>query len=174
MSKKINYKSLIYDFKGPTFSINFSRFRGPMYTYDKLKNGKTTLEQVEKEQKDFKKELNEITSGNPDHKSDAQLYVIKNVKNLYNSRQKIIDLLNENSKLRSETLYKSKQNETEGKGLRILTPKQMLQRLPIALAQVKAGDISENLLNEIRQIVYSSYQSKQIIKKVYNNIIKSI
>ena len=50
----------------------------------------------------------------------------------------------------------------------------MLQRLPIALAQVKAGNISETLLNEIRQIVYYLYQSKQITKKVHNNIIKSI
>ena len=58
--------------------------------------------------------------------------------------------------------------------LKILTPKQMLQRLQIALAQVKAGNNSESLLNEIRQIVYSLYQSKQITKKVYNNIIKSI
>ena len=58
--------------------------------------------------------------------------------------------------------------------LKILTPKQMLQRLPIALAQVKAGNNSESLLNEIRQIVYSLYQSKQITKKIYNNIIKSI
>ena len=70
--------------------------------------------------------------------------------------------------------YKSKQNETEGKGIKILTPKQMLQKLPIALAQVKAGNNSENLLNEIRQIVYSLHQSKQITKKVYNSIIKSI
>ena len=58
--------------------------------------------------------------------------------------------------------------------LKVLTPKQMLQRLPIALAQVKAGNNSESLLNEIRQIVYSLYQSKQITKKVYSNIIKSI
>ena len=50
----------------------------------------------------------------------------------------------------------------------------MLQRLPIALPQVKAGNHSESLLTEIRQILYSLYQSKQIIKKVYNNIIKSI
>ena len=50
----------------------------------------------------------------------------------------------------------------------------MLQRLPITLAQVKAGNNSEILLNEIRQIVYFLYQSKQITKKVYNNIIKSI
>ena len=70
--------------------------------------------------------------------------------------------------------YKAKQNKTTGTGLKILTPKQMLQRLPIALAQVKAGNNSESLLNEIRQIVYSLYQSKEITKKVYNNIIKSI
>ena len=50
----------------------------------------------------------------------------------------------------------------------------MLQRLPIPLALVKAGNNSENLLNEIRWIVYSLYQSKEITKKVYNNITKSI
>ena len=50
----------------------------------------------------------------------------------------------------------------------------MLQRLPIALAQIRAGNNSESLLNEIRQIVYSLYQAKEITKKVYNNIIKSI
>ena len=70
--------------------------------------------------------------------------------------------------------YDTKQNRTEETGLKILTPKQMLQRLPIALAQGKAGNNSESLLNEIRQIVYSLYQSKQITEKVYNNIIKSI
>ena len=58
--------------------------------------------------------------------------------------------------------------------LKILSPKQMLQRLPIALAQVKAGNNSKSLLNEIRQIVYSWYQWKQITKKVSNSIIKSI
>ena len=56
---------------------------------------------------------------------------------------------------------------------KVLTPKQILpQRLPTALAQAKAGNNSESLLNEIRQIVYSLYQSKQITKKVYNNIIR--
>ena len=50
----------------------------------------------------------------------------------------------------------------------------MLQRLPVALAQIKAGNNSKSLLNEIRQIVYSLYQAKKITKKVYNNIIKSI
>ena len=55
---------------------------------------------------------------------------------------------------------------TKGTGLKTLTPIQMLQRLPIALAQVKAGNNSESLLDEIRQLVYSLYQSKQITKKV--------
>ena len=52
--------------------------------------------------------------------------------------------------------------EQERTGLKILSPKQMLQRLPVALAQAKAGNNSESLLNEIKQIVYSLYQSKQI------------
>ena len=50
----------------------------------------------------------------------------------------------------------------------------MLQRLPIALAQVKTRNNSENLLNEIRQIIYSLYQSKEITKKVDNNLMKSL
>ena len=63
---------------------------------------------------------------------------------------------------------------TDNSKCKILTPKQMLQRLSIALAQVKAGNISENLLNEIRQIIYSLYQAKEITKKVYNNLMKSL
>ena len=74
----------------------------------------------------------------------------------------------------SEAKYKVKTNNTSDKGLKILAPKQMLQRLPIALAQVKEGNNSQNLLNEIRQIVYSLYQSNKITKKVYNNIINSL
>ena len=50
----------------------------------------------------------------------------------------------------------------------------MLQRLPIALAQVKAGSTSENLLNKIRQIIYSLYRAKEITKNVYKNIMNSI
>ena len=53
MSRKINYSNLVYDFKGPTPSINFAVFGGPMYTYNQLKNGEKTLWQVEQEQKYF-------------------------------------------------------------------------------------------------------------------------
>ena len=89
---------------------------------------------------------------------------------LYKARSKVIEFFDDYSSMVSEVKIKA----TKGTGLKILTPKQMLQRLPIALAQVKAGNNSQNLLNEIRQIVYSLYQTKEITKKVYNNIIKSI
>ena len=104
ISRGINYSNLVYDFKDPTSSISFTKFGGPMHTYNQLKNGDKTLQHVEKEKGNFKKDLNEITSGNPKHKSDSQLYTIKNVKNLYNSRQIIIDLLNDNSKRRCEAI----------------------------------------------------------------------
>ena len=71
-------------------------------------------------------------------------------------------------------IFQVSKESQEGKELKILTPNQMLKRLPIALAQVKAGNNSESLLNEIRQIVYSLYRSKEITKKVYHNIINSI
>ena len=89
---------------------------------------------------------------------------------LYKARNEAIKFYDDYSLMMSEVKYRA----TRGTELKIVTHKQMLQRLPIALAQVKAGNNSESLLNEIRQIVYCLYQSKEIIKKVYNNIIKSI
>ena len=62
----------------------------------------------------------------------------------------------------------------EGKGLKILTNKQMLYSLPILLAQIQEGNNSIKLKNEIRQILYSLYRSKVLTKTVYNNLIKSI
>ena len=101
------------------------------------------------------------------------LIILKNFTFLTLLEKKLLIFFRDYIEMLSDANYNAKQNETEGKGLKILTPKQMLQRLPIALAQVKAGNNSESLLNEIRQIVYSLYQSKQITKKVYNHIIKS-
>ena len=100
--------------------------------------------------------------------------VINNLERFYISRQEVITFFRDFTEMLSDANYKARQNETKGKGLKILTLKQMLQRLPIALAQVKAGNNSENLLNEIRQIIYSLYQSKEITKKLYNNLMKSL
>ena len=85
-------------------------------------------------------------------------------------RKSVIKLFDDYSSMVSEAELKA----TKETRLKILTPKQTLQRLPIALAQVNSGDNSENLLNEIRQIVHSVYQSKEITVKVYNNTIKSV
>ena len=91
--------------------------------------------------------------------------VLNTAKDLYECRELVISTF-------KSGLFPLK--STTGTGLKILTPKKMFQRLPIAIAQVKAGNNSDSLSNEIRQIVYSLYQSKQITKKVYNKIIKSI
>ena len=96
-----------------------------------------------------------------------------NLNKFYDSQEEVLNFFKDYTKMFFDASHEAKQNETTGTGLKILTPKQMLQRLPIALAQVKIGNNSEVLSNEIRQIVYSLYQSKQITKKVYN-IIKSI
>ena len=63
--------------------------------------------------------------------------------------------------------------QQKGRGIKLLTPRQIFQRLPIALAQLKAGNTFENLLNVIKQIMYSLYWEKQITKKVYNNTMNS-
>ena len=76
---------------------------------------------------------------------------MNNVINLYESREKVVQVFNNYPRGKSRRIYESRQ----GKGLKILIPKQLFQRLPIALAQISAGNNSESLLNEIRQIVYS-------------------
>ena len=64
--------------------------------------------------------------------------------------------------------------QQEGRGLKILTPSQMLSRLPISLAQLKAGNNSEKLKNEIRQILHSLYKSKKLTKNIYKSLIDII
>ena len=175
LSREIDYKNLNYIFTTKASgSISFIKFEGPFSLFKKIRTGDISLEMAEEDQEKFKIELNQIRLGSPKYKSEMELYTIRNVKNLYDSRQKVIDLFNNYSKIKSEAIYRSKHDETKGRWFKILTSKQMLQRLPVALAQVKAGNNSKSLLNEIRQIVSSLYLSKQITKKVYNNIIKSI
>ena len=75
--------------------------------------------------------------------------------------------------LESEESAEQKRNK-EGKGLKILTPNQMLSRLPISLAQLKAGNNSEKLKNEIRQLLYSLYRSKKLTKQIHKSLIDII
>ena len=74
----------------------------------------------------------------------------------------------------AEDILRFIKQKQEGQGIKILTSNQMLSRLPISLAQLKAGNNSEKLKNEIRQLLYSLYRSKSMTKQVYNNLIKPI
>ena len=139
--------------------------------FNSIKDNQVKFDEAIKKQNEFLNKLSIIKIG---QKTNNQKEVINNLENFYISREEVINCFRDYGQMVLDAAYKSKENETEGKGLKILTPKQMLQGLSIALAQVKAGNNSESLLNEIRQIVYSLYQSKQITKKVYNSIIKSI
>ena len=161
LSKQISYRNLFYYFKSKSAPIKFLRFKTPLSFYRNIKDIHITLKKVEKDQKEFKSDVNEKVRGNLSLKSSDQFNTIKYIKTFYESREKVIKLFNDYSNISSKAKHTSKQ----GEGLKMLTPKQMLQRLPIALAQVKAGNNSENLLNEIKQIVYSLYQSKKITKK---------
>ena len=117
---------------------------------------------------DFRKN----TKPRSEEKKQEKEIDLQNLYNLFEGREKTLDAFE--SKI---FLIKSKGAgilDLDHCRLKVLTPKQMLQRLPIALAQVRPTNNSESLLNEIRQIVYCLYQSKQITKKVYKNIIKSI
>ena len=129
-----------------------------------------TLEGARDYQKDYLDYLKNIRKGN---KNAKQREILANLNMLYNAREEAIKFIEDYGSMILEAKRLAREDQV-GKGLTILTPNQMLKRLPIALAQVKAGNSSESLLNEIRQIVYSLYRSKEITKKVYNTIINSI
>ena len=73
-----------------------------------------------------------------------------------------------------ENILHFNQPNQKGSGLKVLTPSQMLNRLPISLAQLKAGNNSEKLKNEIRQILYSLYRSKKLTKQLYKSLVDII
>ena len=74
-------------------------------------------------------------------------------------------------KIVEKILKFNKQNQQKGQGIKILTPNQMLNRLPIALAQLQAGNDSNKLKNEIRQQLYSLYRSKNMAERIYKSLI---
>ena len=169
--ESINKNKLYFEYVGNTKDVSFYQYMDSKELFDEIKNNQLRFDDALKKQKELLKKINEVEM---DRKTFEQKKVITNLENFYKSREEVFIFFRDYAKMMLDSGYKAKQDETKGTGLKILTPKQMLQRLPIALAQVKAGNNSESLLNEIRQIVYSLYQSKEITKKVYNNIIKSI
>ena len=170
MNNKIDYNNLKYVVVGTGDKYSFDDLDGPLTFLNNIKKGEISMEKAIKQQHNFHKYLHLIRIGN---KNDNQKRTLANINVFYNARDNAIKFIQDYGRMILEAREQALV-EQYGKGLKILTPNQMLKRLPIALAQVKAGNNSESLLNEIRQIVYSLYRSKEITKKVYNNIINSI
>ena len=143
---------------------NLIDFDSPMDLLTNLHNGITTIKEVEEEQDKYESLLDELDKVDKDTISKKQSDIIDKIAHFFYEREDIIAMFQD---------YLRKTN-IKGTGLKILTLNQMIKILPIALAQIKASNNSKSLLNEIRQIAYSLYRSKEITKKVYNNIIKSI
>ena len=167
----VDYNNLKFEYVGPTEDVSFYEYKNSKELFNAIRDNKIEFSEAKNKQNDF---LNKLTNIKIGRKALEQEKIINNLERFYISRQEVINFFRDYTEMFSDANYRDKQNETKGTGLKILTPKKMLQRLPIALAQVKAGNNSENLLNEIRQVIYSLYQLKEITKKVYNNLMKSL
>ena len=169
LNNKIDYDNLQYVVVNNGKIFDFAGLKDPITFLDKIKKGKMSLEEAKNFQQNYLDYLNIIGKGN---KSADQKNTLANINILFNARNSAIKFIKDYGSMILEAKKLAK--EQEETGVKTLTLNQMLKRLPIALAQIKAGNNSESLLNEIRQIVYSLYLSKEITKKVYNNIINSI
>ena len=167
----VDYNNLNFEYVGPTKDVSFYEYMDSKELFNSIKSSQIKFSEVKNKQKEF---LNKLSNTRIGRKTPEQYKTINNLEKFYNSRVEVINFFRDYTEMLSDASYNAKQNETKGTGLKILTPKQMLQRLPIALAQVKAGNNSEKLLNEIRQIIYSLYQAKEITKNVCNNLMKSL
>ena len=169
LDNKTDYNNLKYVVERSGVEYNFNKIKDPITFLKDIKEGKISVEEEKEKQKDYYSYLNTIQRGN---KNASQKRTLANINILFNARDNLIKYIEDYSSMILEAQRLAR--EQEGKGLKILTSNQMLKRLPIALAQIKAGNNSESLLNEIRQIVYYLYRTKKITKMLYNNIINSI
>ena len=151
-------------------TYDFRNFKTIRAFGNKIRNNVISLDTANMEQVNLLSYINDFirkTKPRNPEKRKLRSDVLDSVSSLVQGRKVVL-------KAFQSGIFHKLEESQKGEGLKILTPNQMLKRLPIALAQVKAGNNSESLLNEIRQIVYSLYRSKEITKKVYNNIINSI
>ena len=169
LNNKIDYDHLKYVAVNSGKTYDFSTLKDPISLLEAIKKGTITLQEAKNTQQDYLDYLNVIRKGN---KNAEQKKTLANINIHFNARDSAIKFIEDYGSMILEAKKLARQQE--GTGLKILTPNQMLKRLPIALAQIKAGNNSEGLLNEIRQIVYSLYRSKEITEKVCNKIINSI
>ena len=158
----VDYNNLKFEFVGPTKDVNFYEYMDSKELFNAIKNYRISFDDALKKQNEL---LNKTSNVKIGKKTDNQKEVINNPENFYISREEVFNFFRDCGKMVLDATYKSKQNETKGQGL---------AQVGNNSGNNKAGNNSESLLKEIRQIVYSLYQSKQITKRVYNNIIGSI
>ena len=162
-------------YKSNQNKYDFKNFRTIRTFGEDIYKGNITFEKADEYQSDLLEKINDFSKKMRPRKNDKKQEkqnVEKSLYYFYMGREMVLNGFK--SKI---FLTKSRGSgilNTNHSKLKILMPKQMLKRLPIALAQIKAGNNSEKLLNEIRHIIYSLYQSKEITKKVYNNLIESL
>ena len=166
--RKADRSKMVY--KGSNETYDFRKFKTIRVFDNEITNNiiNMSVNMANDEQGQLLKRINEFKSKTTPQNSESKKVkedILNSARALLKGREMVFKAFESGIFLKPEELK-------QGTGLKILTPKEMVQRLPIALAQIKAGNNSETLLNEIRHIVYSLYQSKEIIKKVYNNIIK--
>ena len=173
IEKNVDREKLLYKANGNTYG--FRKFN-TIRTFGKnIYEVKINLEEADKDQSDLLNEIKHFSEKmrpKSYKKRQEKEIACDNLHKFYDGREMVLNSFKSGifpTKFKGFGIL-----NTDNPKLKILTPKQMLKRLPIALAQVKSRNNSENLLNEIRQIVYSLYQSKEITKKVYNNLIKSL
>ena len=180
IEKQIDRNRMVY--KGTNKTYDFRNFKTIRAFGNEIRNNVIGLDTADTEQANLLSYIHDFTKKTKPRdpeKKKLRSDVLNSVTGLVKEREMVLTAF-------TSGIFQVSKESQEGKGanemstvnaserLKILTPNQMLKRLPIALAQVKAGNNSESLLNEIRQIVYSLYRSKEITKKVYNNIINSI
>ena len=139
----VDYNKINFKYVGPIKDVIFYEYMNSKQRFNAMKTNEIKFSEVKNKQNEFLNKLSNIKIGK---KNAEQREVIDNLNKFYKSREEVINFFRDYIEILSDANYYSKQNETEGKGLKILTPKQMLQRLPIALAQVKASNNSESLL----------------------------
>ena len=121
--------------------------------------------------------ITEYNSFNKDIENFVNYMKLNKIPNPNDKQKKLYNYwkeLDENIKSLNPEGKGSIVSRAKAEGLKILTNRQMLNRLPILLAQIQAGNNSKSLKNELRQILYSLYRSKVLTKTVYNNLIKVI
>ena len=158
LNNKIDYNNLKYVVVSSGDEYRFDKLEDPIAFLNDIKKGKILLKEARDEQQNYYNYLNIIRRGN---KNVNQKKVLANTNVHFNARNNAIKFIENYGSMILEAKKLAK--EQKGTELKILTPNQMLKRLPIALAQISAGNNSESLLNEIRQIA-----------TVYNNIINLI